>query len=112
MNTTVDDFDNIGRKIPYRVPEGYFDTQRDRLLEIGKSKKSGKILLRKVIAVSSAAVVILALSLLCRNIFKTPTVTIDPVEAYLSNLSDEDLAQAIDIADYDIFYETDSLTNY
>lgn len=34
MNTTVDNFDNIGRNTPYRVPQGYFDKQKERLLSI------------------------------------------------------------------------------
>lgn len=113
MNTTVDNFDNIGRNTPYRVPQDYFDKQRERLLSIADTgNKRRRITLRRVLAVASAAVIFLGMSLFTWHVTNSPAVNVDPVDAYMSSLSDDDLAQAIDIADNDIFFETDSITNY
>ena len=109
MNT-IDNFDKIGRKMPYTVPQGYFDGQRERLLKIADEQKPKRLTMVKRIT-SAAIAVICSCAVYFLGKDSVPAVSIDPMDAYLSSLSDEQLAQAVDIADYDIFFETDSI-NY
>ena len=112
MNTLDNEFEKIGRKTPFTVPEGYFDAQRERLLSIGSPKRDKFIMLRRITGVAAVVAVIFAATFLFLNNDPVPAVGGDSLEAYLSSLSDEELAQAVNMAEYDIFYETDSITNY
>ena len=111
MNT-IDNFDKIGRKMPYTVPQGYFDGQRERLLKIADEQKPKRLtMVKRITSVAAAIAVICSCAVYFLGNDSVPAVSIDPMDAYLSSLSDEQLAQAVDIADYDIFFETDSI-NY
>ena len=105
MNT-IDDFDKIGRKMPYTVPQGYFDNQRERLLKIADEQKSKRLtMVKRIASVAAALAVICTCAVYFLGNNSVPAVSIDPMDAYLSSLSDEQLAQAVDIADYDIFFD-------
>lgn len=112
MSSTEDIFDKIGRKTPYTTPGGYFGQQRERLLDISRSKKKNTMLFRRIMVAASVVAVVAVGFMLFRGVSAIQPAEYLSVDDYLASLSDDDLAYSVEIAEYDIFYETDSLTNY
>ena len=114
------DFDAIGKRTPYRTPEGFFERmQAETLKRVAEEKRKKKIYRLKVGI--SAALAIAAM--VCAFVFlpmgqtqvDTPADTsgwiaqfggdVDPMDLYLQGLSDEELQHWIEFSENDIFYE-------
>ena len=124
------DFNDIGKRMPYKVPEGFFDTLEDNIMsEIRKpenghdcladkrTRTSGKTAARtwkiggaKLIlptAVSAAAAVLLIFYITRSGADTAEPCTMESVETAYSNLSPEDQEFIREIYENDIFYSED-----
>ena len=124
------DFNDIGKRMPYKVPEGFFDTLEDNIMsEIRKpenghdcladkrTRTSGKTAARtwkiggaKLIlptAVSVAAALLLMLYVTRSGTDTAEPCTMESVETAYSNLSPEDQEFIREIYENDIFYSED-----
>ena len=114
------DFDAIGKRTPYRTPEGFFERmQAETMKRVAEEKRKKKIYRLKVGI--SAALAIAAM--VCAFVFlpmgqtqvDTPTDAsgwlvqlsgdMDPMELYVQGLSDEELEHWIEFSENDIYYE-------
>ena len=114
------DFDAIGKRTPFRTPEGFFERmQAETMKRVAEEKRKKKIYRLKVGI--SAALAIAAM--VCAFVFlpmgqtqvDTPADTsgwiaqlggdVDPMDLYLQGLSDEELQHWIEFSENDIFYE-------
>ena len=114
------DFDAIGKRTPYRTPEGFFERmQAETMKRVAEEKRKKKIYRLKVGI--SAALAIAAM--VCAFVFlpmgqpqvDVPTDAsgwlaqlggdIDPMELYVQSLSDEELEHWVEFSENDIYYE-------
>ena len=103
------DFSNIGKRMPYRVPENFFTDMEQRAMEGMRSEASSRAK-RKVSTVSMvvkgiaavAAVVALILMFTPHNA-KTEADNFTDVEQAFAHLSSEDQAYMLEVYQEDIF---------
>ena len=112
------DFNEIGKRMPYRVPETFFeDVQAKVLKRAGEEKK--RLRIRRLWWGGSIALAVAAM--LCGAVFfigmpKEATQeelplewvaqnTTDAVELYLNDLTDDELQEWIEFSENDIYYE-------
>ena len=114
------DFNEVGKRMPFRTPDGFFERmQAETLKRVAEEKRKKKIYRIKVGI--SAALAIAAM--VCAFVFlpmgqtqvDTPADTsvwiaqlsgdMDPMELYLQGLSDEELEDWIEFSENDIYYE-------
>lgn len=102
------DFDNIGKKMPYTVPDNFFDQIEDSILEKVKSykpishnpKKNFRLItFRATLAIAAA----IALFFIIKSVFFQQNTTIYDVEQAFSKLSEEDQDYIITVFEDDIF---------
>lgn len=115
------DFGQVGKRMPYRTPEGFFERMQEETLQrVAAEKQKKKIYRLKM----GFAAVLSAAAVLCGAVFflNAPQTEQDPfqvgnlmVEAecndpfclYLQQLSDEDLNSLADFMENDIFMYAD-----
>lgn len=119
------DFKEIGKRIPFRTPEGFFERMQAETLKRVAEEKRRKKLYRLRWGISTALV---AAAMICGFIFypSAPKETMeqvvsaewlaqstDEVDLYIQGLSDEELEDWIEFSENDIFYEltTENLNN-
>lgn len=119
------DFKEIGKRIPFRTPEGFFERMQSETLKRVAEEKRRKKLYRLRWGISTALV---AAAMICGFIFypsapKETTEQVastewlaqstDEVDLYIQGLSDEELEDWIEFSENDIFYEltTENLNN-
>jgi hypothetical protein len=94
------------RKMPYCVPEGYFDTLKRDLQRTGKTYSSERRILSKVASYSSiaAAAVILAASgiMLMKNILTHEDMTYEDYLVHSGAMINEDYQDEITVVENDI----------
>ena len=102
------DFEEVGKKVPYQIPEGFFEEMQRNVLEQTKKRKSRKsIVLRLVPVISAAAAVLVAVLFIpfhqdgLNDKPLTQAVAVD--DGWIEHISDEDLELMSDFSDYDIF---------
>lgn len=99
------DFDEIGKKTPYRIPDGFFDEMQDKVMQQIEEPRRSRISLKHI----SYAVMGIAAAA-CAFIF-IPSTTTDVVEqqtasiSWVEQISDDDLQAFDEMADYDIFMD-------
>ena len=111
------DFVNIGKEMPFRTPEGFFERmQAETMTRIEVEKRKKKLYRLKV----GIATILSAAAVWCGIIFFTPfsinkadtmdasewlanTDCDDPFCVYLQQLSDEELEEWIEFSENDIF---------
>lgn len=96
-------FDNIGKKMPYRVPDGFFDDMEDSITSRALSY-SKKNLISKILywGVASAAAIAALIIVAIPGDSNEKTEFADIAQAF-DNLSDADQAYLIEIYQDDIF---------
>ena len=117
------DFKGIGKKMPYRVPEGFFDEMEEKMVHqaVSEKPKSHPFPFRKVFAsVLSAAAVIGGIAFFLSTEEPTPTPVnpanqwiveavqqndLDDWEEFVYQLSDEELEEWISMDELDVFME-------
>lgn len=103
------DFDKIGKRMPYTVPDGFFD-ELERSVRSGIAAKPAaaprrKALMRHIMTAAAASVAaVIALPLLLNGHHEPgPAYTMESVEQAFANLNSEDQAYMLEIYSEDIF---------
>lgn len=112
------DFNEVGKRMPFRTPEGFFEKMQAETMARIKAEKRRKKLYRLKIGITA---VLSAAAIWCGVMFFFPTQSSDPVqqgignewlanvedpmELYLQQMSDEELEAWIEFAENDIYYE-------
>ena len=106
-------FDKIGKRMPYTVPDDFFDTLEQNVMTEVKSKKRGRtirIALGAVLGAAAAIALIVTVNKFMVKDAANPATEIDMEQAYcnaevsaFSNLSDEDKDYLVEVYEEDIF---------
>ena len=114
------DFNEVGKRMPFRTPDGFFERMQAETLKRVAEEKRKKKLYRLKVGVSAALVMA---AMICGFLFlpvglseKTGQVTTvdwmaqlssgeDAMDFYIQNLTDEELEDWRDFSENDIFYE-------
>lgn len=99
------DFNSIGKKMPYSVSEGFFNTFKENvIIEANKRSKRGarlrKIRLR-ITTIAASIVVIIGVGLWYNSSEKLSNIMVEDV---ITQLSDSDLQQIISNETYDLYH--------
>ena len=112
------DFDNIGKRTPYRTPENFFDEAQHKILErtVGEQRRNRRLkrIIPAVIAVAAVlAGILFTPSLRYMNTdvpatsnrlaIENNNVAADPVDKWIKELSDEELEELVSFSENDIF---------
>lgn len=84
------DFDNVGKRMPYNVPDGFFDEARKRACAItgdGRQARKPQVL-RRAAAIAAAAAVIIGAAVIGLHLRGERPAAADPQQLYLSLLAD------------------------
>ena len=106
------DFNEIGKRMPYEVEDGFFDKLRDDVLKTAKKRRGFALSIGiSSSAVAAAAAIFLALNV---SIFDKTTVSKNyrepsqNISEFIAGMSDSELEEAVLMSDIDDFYyETD-----
>ena len=114
------DFDAIGKRTPFRTPEGFFERMQEETLKRAAEERRRSRLYRLKWGISVA---LAAAALFCGFVFfptnqpEQPETGLsaewtalvadgmDPVDMYIRNLTDEELEEWMEFSENDIFYE-------
>ena len=114
------DFNDIGKRTPYRTPEGFFENVQAKILKRADEEKKRRRLLNIRIGVSVALAVA---AMMCGVVFfsnvpkelpergmDTGWVALgdmgtDAMDMYVRSLTDEELAEWVEFSENDIYYE-------
>lgn len=118
MNTDFD-FDNIGKRTPYRTPEGLFDEVQRNVMKQAFAKQRRKRRLTMVISTVMAAAALLTGFLFIPSFYQTPdeivttsgsvlavdksNASTEPSDKWIKELSDEELEELVNFSENDIF---------
>ena len=124
------DFDNIGKRTPYRTPDNFFEETQRKILERTVDEQRKKRRLKRIIPTVIAVAAVLAgilikigydiIDVKLLKVLKyapkddTPSasnilavdknnVTTDPVDKWIKELSDEELEELVSFSENDIF---------
>ena len=113
-------FESVGKRTPFRTPEGFFERMQTETLKRVAEEKRRKKLYRLKWGVSAALAIA---AMVCGFVFfpSAPTEVVYPANAnewmakmtddtdamdlYLQHLSDEELEDWVEFSENDIFYE-------
>lgn len=93
------DFNNIGKRMPYTIPDGFFDTLEADIWKEVKPAKS-LFIMRSVIAVAASIAVLIAIHI---GFSQSDNATINDVDQAFSHLTTSDQAYLIDVYQNDVF---------
>ena len=111
------DFDKIGKRMPYRTPDGFFDKMEEdvmsRLKEqdsfskvkvtVKKPVRSYKLVVRSLVSVAAVAIIALVMgSLLKDKTSSTAVGTADVIQAF-NQLDDADQLELLNAYQSDVF---------
>ena len=112
------DFNEVGKRMPFRTPEGFFEKMQAETMARIKAEKRRKKIYRLKIGITA---VLSAAAIWCGVMLFFPTQSTDPVqqeignewlanvedpmELYLQQMSDEELEAWIEFSENDIYYE-------
>ena len=114
------DFNEVGKRMPFRTPEGFFERmQAETLKRVAEEKRKKKLYRLKVgvsVALAMAAMICGFLFLPVSQPEKTEQATTvdwmaqlspgeDAMDLYIQNLTDEELEDWMEFSENDIFYE-------
>ncbi len=107
------DFDDIGKRTPYRTPDGFFEDVQRKVMECAGMKQQRKSHMKLIIStmIAMAAVWVGFLfvpSLKQADEAKAPSSNVlangtEPVDKWIKELSDEELEELVSFAENDIF---------
>lgn len=110
------DFDDIGKKTPYRTPDNFFEDMQQKVMERTYGGQHRKRRLQIIFSTAVAAAAILAGVLFVPSYLQTGDVpagtsdmlavdssSSDPVDKWIYELSDEELEELVDFSENDIF---------
>ena len=110
------DFDDIGKKIPYRTPDNFFEDMQQKVMERTYGGQCRKRRLQIMFSTAVAAAAILAGVFFVPSYLQTGDVPAgtsdmlavdrsgsDPVDKWIHELSDEELEELVSFSENDIF---------
>ena len=110
------DFDDIGKKTPYRTPDNFFEDMQQKVMERTCGGQRRKHRLQIMFSTAIAAAAILAGVLFVPFYLRTEDApagtsdmlaiersSSDPVDKWINELSDEELEELVDFSENDIF---------
>ena len=99
------DFDKIGKRMPYTVPDGFFEKLEDRIAREAKPRKNRGV----TIALSSiAAAACVASAVMISGIFNKPeTNGIESVDKAFAQLSEQDQDYLLSVYNDDVFINSE-----
>ena len=103
MNDDI--FAQVGKRTPYRVPEGYMDQQKDRLKESVSNQSSAVRPLRRAWYYGIAAAVVLLLAVYPVMRLVSPSTDAPAPSIYADSSIYDDSDDWADFADADIFLD-------
>ena len=103
MNKADLNLDSFKNNSPYAVPDGYFETQQEKLLAIPSAHSTRKLRIMPV--VWSAAASVAAIDIAAYFLFSPQSAPQADLDSYIASLTDSELSQSILIDDYDTFNE-------
>ena len=111
------DFDDIGKKTPYRTPDNFFEDMQQKVMERTYGGQRRKHRLQILFSAAIAAAAVLAGVLFIPPYFHTGDVTngasdmlaverssSDPADKWIYELSDEELEELVNFSENDIFF--------
>lgn len=118
MNTDFD-FDNIGKRTPYRTPDGFFDEMQREVMKRTYGEQRRKRRLKMIISTAVAMAAVLAGVLFIPSFYQNSD-TISPVngsalavdnnrsaadmtDKWIKELSDEELEELVNFSENDVF---------
>ena len=100
------DFDDIGKRTPYRTPEGFFEDVQRKVMEragLKQQRKSHtKLIISTVITIAAVWVGFLFVPSL-RQADEVLANGTEPVDKWIKELSDEELEELVSFSENDIF---------
>ena len=100
--TNHTDFDEIGKKTPYRIPEGFFDEmQHEVLLQADRPQQRRPLIKYISYSLAGIAAAVAAFVFIPRT--DTETENDNTAISWIEQVSDEDLNAMADMSEYDIF---------
>lgn len=105
----MNNIDNINQPNPFTVPEGFFDRNRQAILCRIARRRKIMFIRRSAIAATIAAVAFMAWSPWNHNESMSPDERID---LFISQASDSQLSDAIQLADAEYLFDSEPLGNY
>lgn len=99
MDNKEFDFNNIGKRMPYTTPDGFFNTLEDDIWKEVKPANS-HIIVRSLIAVVASIAVLIAIY---TGMGKPASTSANDVDQAFSQLTAGDQAYLIDIYQNDVF---------
>ena len=98
------DFDKIGKKTPYRVPEGFFDEMQQQVMQqVEKPGRRNLFVRRMSYAVIAAAAAVLAFVFIPFYSNDKQAISETTSYSWIEQLSDDDLQSLDNLSDNDIF---------
>lgn len=112
------DFDDIGKRTPYRTPEGFFDDVQQKVMERTGVKQQRKSRLKLIVSTVITMAALLAGFLFVPTLYHTDTQmsvssstlaiertngSTESVDKWISELSDEELEELVSFSENDIF---------
>ncbi|GCB34994.1 hypothetical protein [Bacteroides faecalis] len=112
------DFDNIGKQTPYHTSDNFFEEVQQKVMkQTGIVRRRKRRRLQMVVATTFAAAAVLAGLLFVPSFLPVDsplsdtnvlaidnvTLSIDPVDNWIKNLSDEELEELVSFSENDIF---------
>lgn len=110
------DFDDIGKKTPYRIPDNFFEDMQQKVMERTDGGQCRKHRLQILFSTAIAAAAVLAGILFIPSHFQSEDVTngtsdmlaiersgSDPADKWIHELSDEELEELVNFSENDIF---------
>lgn len=97
------EFENIGKKMPYTVPDGYFDAMHGRLAAIPARHRRSLVI--RWVSVAAAIVLVASVAFFTLRPRPQETLLSDIVSQYEQSLSDEELDSWVEFAENDVFLD-------
>ncbi len=110
------DFDEIGKKTPYRTPDNFFEEMQQKVMERTYGGQRRKHRLQILFSTAIAAAAVLAGILFIPPYFRTEDIpngtsdmlavegnSSDPADKWIHELSDEELEELVSFSENDIF---------
>ena len=98
------DFDDIGKKTPYRTPDNFFEDMQQKVMERTCGGQRRKHRLQIMFSTAIAAAAILAGVLFVPSYLRTEDAPAGTsVDKWIHELSDEELEELVNFSENDIF---------
>ena len=102
------DFKNIGKRMPYRTPDGFFGKMQKQVLERTQAERFNRQNRIKLIIGATLAIAAVMLGVLFFPISQPVAKDLDSsysdtLDRYIESMSDEELAEWVELSENDIF---------